>query len=102
MEKRAGVVGCYTVSLGFTGLGSEPFVKCFDVRELDPFGVVCKALIVEHISDFINVRRPGFAGESRGDVVQSKRGGHCWLVALIRGINIYTQALESIHVMADY
>ncbi len=44
------VVGCDAVRLGSTGLGAEPFVECFDVGKLDPFGVVWKAFIVEHVS----------------------------------------------------
>ncbi len=94
VEEGECVVGCDTVRLGGTGLGAEPLVESFDVGKLDPFGVVWKAFIVEHVSecdsepsyylvcderhepDFIDVRRPSFAGKSRGDVVQGKRGGH--------------------------
>ncbi len=50
MEEGECVVGCDAVRLGITGLGAEPFVESFDVGELDPFGVVWKAFIVEHVS----------------------------------------------------
>ncbi len=50
MEEGECVVGCDAVRLGSTGLGAEPFVECFDVGELDPFGAVWKAFIVEYVS----------------------------------------------------
>ncbi len=51
MEKRARVVGRYAVSLGGTGLGAELLIQAFDVGILNPFSVVWKAFIVEHVSE---------------------------------------------------